>query len=289
MKSKTVNILLLLLFVQYAYTQESEQQANSFATKNSTETFIGNILYAKSINNDAHQFLNVKLHPITISFSSSLKSKEIIPSYDNMMEAIQDGLQGSDILKPNYDFSFSIKELKSFGALAIPFGQNINQDAYFAIPENKKLKKTVAVVNISQSYFTVDMDMQESLTDDPTVNELADELIYVNLIEFGRGAVVVVESASSYQELKGAIEDMLKNDPAQVSELSSSIIGNATIKCMTLGNEEVEITSIDNPFSDIINYMNQDVTANSFGTPISFSASHLKDSKMFVNTFMIDE
>ena len=277
---KIIYATLLLLIGQYSYAQDL-QEANSFTVKNSTETFIGSILKAENMNEKEHRALDVALNPIKISFSNAIKSKEITPSYNNMMQAIEDGLQENNVLKPNYSFSFSISELKSYDDLAILFGQKINPATFFGIATNQKLAKTIAVIDISQSYFSVNMDIPESLSDDPKVSASLDELIYVHSIEFGRRAIVIIESNSSYQEVKDAAQEMLKN----ASDKSSAILANSTIRCMTLGNDNTEEINPDNPLTSVINYMNKSVTVNDFGKPISFSAAHLKDHSVFVNKF----
>ena len=88
MKTKIKYIILLLLVIQTGYAQE----ASKFTVKAPDKTFIGAILEPGSINSDAHQFLDVPLNPITISYSLPMKSQEITPGYDNMMKAIREGL-----------------------------------------------------------------------------------------------------------------------------------------------------------------------------------------------------
>ena len=78
MKTKIKYIILLLLVIQTGYAQE----ANKFTVKAPDKTFIGAILEPGSINSDAHQFLDVLLNPITISYSLPMKSQEITPGYD---------------------------------------------------------------------------------------------------------------------------------------------------------------------------------------------------------------
>ena len=172
MKTKIKYIILLLLVIQTGYAQE----ASKFTVKVPNKTFIGAILEPGSINSDTHQFLDVPLNPITISYSLPMKSQEITPGYDNMMKAIREGLQQNNILKPNYQFSSSIDEIKSYEELAIYFGQKINPSLFFGTSRQKQ-KKTIVVLSISQSFFSVDMDLPESLSDDPTVLEQKDKLM----------------------------------------------------------------------------------------------------------------
>ena len=204
MKTKIKYIILLLLVIQTGYAQE----ASKFTVKAPDKTFIGAILESGSINSDAHQFLDVPLNPITISYSLPMKSQEITPGYDNMMKAFREGLQQNNVLKPNYQFSSSIDEIKSYEELAIYFGQKINPSLFFGTTHQKQ-KKTIVVLSISQSFFSVDMDLPESLSDDPTVLEQKDKLIYVSSIQFGRKAVAIIESDFDSQTVKAAIKDII--------------------------------------------------------------------------------
>lgn len=103
--------------------------------------------------NGLHQLLNVPMNPITISYSLPLKSETIIPSYDNMLRAIQQKLQENNVLKPNYQFSFTLKQIDSYEQLALFFGEEIDLSDLFKITSPNPIHKTVAVLDISQSYF----------------------------------------------------------------------------------------------------------------------------------------
>ena len=72
MKTKIKYIILLLLVIQTGYAQE----ASKFTVKVPNKTFIGAILEPGSINSDTHQFLDVPLNPITISYSLPMKSQD---------------------------------------------------------------------------------------------------------------------------------------------------------------------------------------------------------------------
>lgn len=283
MKTKIKYIILLLLVIQTGYAQE----ASKFTVKIPNKTFIGAILEPGSINSDTHQFLDVPLNPITISYSLPMKSQEITPGYDNMMKAIREGLQQNNILKPNYQFSSSIDEIKSYEELAIYFGQKINPSLFFGTSRQKQ-KKTIVVLSISQSFFSVDMDLPESLSDDPTVLEQKDKLIYVSSIQFGRKAVAIIESDFDSQTVKTAIKDIIsktENNEASILDESMAVIANATVRCMTIGNDNMEETDPDNPLKNLINYLNKKATPEDFGMPITFSAAYLKDNSVFVNKF----
>ena len=166
---------------------------------------------ANNLNDAEHQFLKVRMNPITMIYSFPVKSETIIPSYDNMVKTIEQRLVENDVLKPNYQFSFTIKQISSYLQLYPYFGEEIDLFSYFGITSRHLTSRTAAILDISQSFFSVNMDLPENLSDDPQVHEQMDELIYVNSIEFGRRTVLVVESNVGYQDLSVALNELLDN------------------------------------------------------------------------------
>lgn len=288
MKTRIFFCLLIILGVQYTYAQTT---ATQFMAKNPEQTFIGAIMEANSINKDNHQFIDTPLNPITVSYSlPGIHSMQISsPSYDNMTNAIREILKTNDITKPNLSFSFAVNELQSPGEIASILGQNIDPDFYFGIAE--KTKKTLACIYISQSLFSIDMDMPKDVCSDEKVLARGDELIVINSVWFGRQALVMVESDYDYQEIKMAINELLSGTQTLSTEKiskSKAILANSTIRIMLPGNETMEITNPANPLSDVIAYINRDFSTDDFGKPIKFSAMHLKSRSVFVNEYKME-
>lgn len=288
MKIGTLFFLLIILGVQYTYAQTT---ATLFMTKNPEQTFVGAIMEANSINNDTHQFIDTPLNPITVSYSLPITApaQTLSPSYDNMMNAVREKLEASHITKPNLNFSFTVNELQSPGEIASILGQNINPDFYFGTA--RKTKKTLACIYISQSFFSVDMDIFEDVCSDEKVLARGDELIIVSSVFFGRQALVMVESDYDYREVRMAINELLngtQNFAIEKISKSKAILANSTIRVMLLGNETMEITDPANPLSNVMAYMNREITADDFGKPIKFNAMHLKSRAVFVNQYKID-
>lgn len=74
----------------------------------------------------------------------------------------------------------------------------------------------MAVLDISQSYFSIAMDMpEEELSNSPIVQEQLSELIYVGSIEFGRRSILIVESDLNYQDVKVALNEILNKSTIQ--------------------------------------------------------------------------
>ena len=283
--------LSLLLLLTLSLNAISQKTADRFVAKNPDKTFIGAIMEKKSINQNEHLFINAKLKPITISFSIAAKSITLTPSYENMMNVISEKLKDSKALKTNYNFSYSLKELKSYDDLSWYFGQDIDKEAFFGITKEDTPAKTTAIVDITQTYFSVDMDMSTDgkihTTDENVINK-ANELIYINSIEFGRKVTVIVESNLDYTNLQIAIKEALDNsEGTPMSEKSKEIIANSNIRIMILSNEKLTENHPDNIFANIIEYLDKPVTFNDFGSPVYFQATEVKDASSYKNTYNV--
>ncbi len=283
MKTSIVYIILLLATVQSAYSQEEQRSADKFVAKCPNEIFIGAILEANSINQDTYKIWDVPINPITVSYTFPIKSQTMTPGYSNMMNALHEALKTDDVLKSNYSFSFVIKEIKSYNELAVNWGQQINPERLLGVSPKYQTNKTILMVDITQSFFSIGMDLPESLSTDPKVLQQLDELIYINSIQFGRKITVAIESCSDYYELKESISNLLDHKP--IDSRVRSMLANSTIRIMTVGGNNMEEMNPDNPFAYVLNYFSKEVTPDDFGTPISFSASHIKDNSVFVNKY----
>lgn len=276
---------MFFVIVQLSYGQEGQYSADKFTAKCPNEIFIGAIMEANSINQDTYKFLNVSMNPITIGYTIPIKSQIITPSYNNMIEVLHEALKTNDALKNNYSFSFVIKKIQSYGELAVNWGQIINLQKLLGIALDYKPQKNIVLVDINQSFFSITMDMPESLSTDPQVLQRLDELVFVNSIQFGRKVILVIESNIDYNELQETIHTLLNYK--EVSQKGLAILANSNIRLMTIGNKDIKDIDPNNPFTSILDYFSQRVTPEDFGIPISFSVSNLRDNSVFVNYFDI--
>ena len=79
----------------------------------------------------------------------------------------------------------------------------------------------MAVLDISQSYFSIAMDMPEEeleqLSDSPRAIK---RTYYVGSIEFGRRSILIVESDLNYQDVKVALNEILNKSTTKKGDIS---------------------------------------------------------------------
>ena len=197
-------------------------------------------------------------------------------------------LEANSINQDTYKFlkiSFVIKKIKSYQELAVNWGQNINLQQLLGITPDYKPQKNIILIDINQSFFSIIMDMPESLSTDPQVLQQLDKLAFINSIQFGRKVILVIESNIDYDKLQETIDNLLKSK--EVSQKELAILANSNIRLMTIGNKGIKDINPDNPFTSILTYLSSTVTPDDFGGPISFSASNIKDNSVFVNYFNV--
>lgn len=287
MKTKTIPIVLFLLFTLPSAAQKNE--ATNFAVKNPDKTFVGAVLEYKSVNADVHRFVNLTVpEPITISFSIPIKSKTIVPSYENMMKLVRESVIASGKIEANQSFSYQLQQINSYDLLMWYFGQTVNTETFFGIPLNAKPRKTTAIVGMTQTFFSIGMDFPDDgkLHDkDPEVTRKADQLVYIITLSFGRKVTAVVEADIPFSTLKTAIEEALGSDGKPISPKSSAVLANADIRIMTLGDAAIPELKPDNPFASVMEYFQKPVTAEDFGVPIQFTAAYIKGNSVFSNEY----
>lgn len=212
------------IFIIISYSAYAQQGFDKFTSKNPDKTYIGAIMESDNINEDTHQFLNVPTNPITVSFSVPVKSQEIAPSYDNMMNIIYKAIEEGKIPEQNSSLSHTIREIESYSNLNVFFGQTINPTLLFGTLAYQEPKQNVVAVNLEQSLFSIFMDIPDTPlleTEDVEIDKKA--LIYLNSVSFGRKAIVLVESKQSISKIKEAIEDIIENNntPDKIAKSSN--------------------------------------------------------------------
>lgn len=279
-------LICTCLFLSMSLSAQ-QREAHSFAVKNPSNTFIGGVFDPKSLNTDTHQFVNITV-PESIDITVLRQFKTIIPTYENMMKAVRESVIASGKIDQQKSFSYRIKKIKSYDELEWYFGQTINLETFFGIPQGSNLSKNTVAVDITQEFFSVEMDFPHDgkLHDqDPEIVKREDELVYVSSLTFGRKAILLISSSSDYKDINAAIQESLTNNPKTLSVKSRAILSNADIRIMVIGNPSLPIPSSDTPFASVMEYFNRSVTIEDFGQPIKFTGTWIKTNGMFVNNY----
>lgn len=283
-------LTLYCLFFFIGVSVYAQQGFNSFIAKNPERTFIGAIMKAKNINDDTHQFLNISLNPITISFSHPIKSQKISPSYNNMMKVVENLIKEGKIPMQNVGLSHIIKKIKSYDELNVLFGQKINPTLLFGVPAKKGPKRNIVAINLEQKFLSIYMDIPDRpILDVNKLEDDIDKLIYLNSVTFGRKAIVLVESEQLLSKIKAAINNVMQNydSPEKITETTHSVLSNSNIRIMITGSNIEPGMQSDNALAEALRYFNRPITTKDFVTPIAFTAAWAKDNSVFENNLTL--
>lgn len=286
MKNKLIGIALLILAAISESSYAQEQEAQLFVNKCPEKLFIGAIMNSASLNEDTYQIEEVALNPITVAYTPALTgSHQLEPSYDNMTKAVRDALQSKQAATDEESFSFTVQDLKSYGQIAINWGQQLDLQKFLYIPNSLKPEKNAILIDISRIFFSITMDLPApgTLSNDPKLKGKENELIFVNNIKFGKKYTVVVESNLAADELKAAAKEAMEGN--ELSEKSKAILSNSTIRMLATSSHMLVEPNADNPFEAILKDLKKGATPEDFGVPVFFMASSLKDNASFVNKF----
>ena len=282
----TISVLLLTLVIPQVSGQEMRHFAQKFINKTPNKVFIGAIMDGQTLNEDTYKLQNISINPITITFSiPQVKAIELAaPSYDSMMNVVRNLVTSGTSIKQNDNFSIIVRELNSLNELSINWGAEISPTALFGNMIENSMAQETMFIDISQTFFTLSMEIPSSLTNDKERLDKIQEPIYVNSIQFGKKVTVLVENSANKELLKTAISKTLGNVSLTAEE--EAVLAGSSIHILQIGTSNtLQDINPDNPFATILAYFRQAVSAEDFGVPISFTAAHVGDNSVFENSY----
>ena len=201
---------------QYAITK-STQEFYEISSINPNYTYIGSVLQANSIDIGQYRpvaYPSVLKPEVTISFSLPIRSKTIAPTRSSFNNAIVEAIGDKDFSgKQSQVFSYKMKEFDYYKEVNMAFGANVNIGQLFSIDtsisSDRKQHNTALFIDFSQVYFNVGMDIPYD--GNIFINETERERfanqqpVYINSVNMGRKAVLIVESEESYSNISAAI------------------------------------------------------------------------------------
>jgi len=286
---KSILFFCTAFFFTITVPCKAQQSATVFATKSSQQMYLAGVLDKKAFNEDNHVVLDLIDDNITMSFTG-IAAKSITFHSDKVLmdQAITEVINtlGEDVFQNSNSFSYNIQELDSYNAIQNYFGQAIENNKWFGIAEGKNKPKTLLALDISRVAFSIALDLPPNGQFNMNASDLEkyklDDLIYVNSLSFGRRIIVLIESNIERAKVLQAINAVIEG--AKVSAAHKAILANCTFTSINFGSQEIAMKAAS-PFTNILQYMNAEIKAENYGTPISFGASYVKDNSVFENQY----
>ncbi|PRD57057.1 thiol-activated cytolysin family protein [Sphingobacterium gobiense] len=283
------HLLFLSIFtLLFSGLTVAQERSSVFASKNPSMLYLGGVLKKNSLNQDEHNVLNLIDDDITMSFDgASVRSVTLKAGKDNMYRSLEEAFSkaSSPVFQNNTSFSYNLQEIKQYSAVENDLGQTLNLREWFGISPEAKTPKTLLAVDIKRTAFTAYLDLppEGSFATDP--EEIAkydpEDLIYVNSLSFGRRILMLVESNLDKNTVNTTLKNVLEGE--QLSDHDKAVLANCTFRTVVFGNEEIPISPA--PFEQILDYIDEELTKDNYGMPISFSAACLTDNSVFENTY----
>lgn len=274
-----------LLFSGLSFAQE---RSSVFASKNPSTLYLGGVLKKNNLNEDEHNVLNLIEDDITMSFDgASVRSVTLRAGKDNMYRSLDEAFStsSSPVFQNNTSFSYDLQEIKQYSAVENYLGQTVNLGEWFSILPEAKTPKTLLALDIKRTAFTVYLDLppEGSFATDP--EEIAkynlEDLIYVNSLSFGRRVLILVESNLDKNTVNMTLKNVLESEV--ISDHDEAVLANCTFRTVVFGSEPIPVGPT--PFEHVLDYIEEELTKDSYGLPISFGAAHLKDNSVFENKY----
>lgn len=285
---------------QYAITK-STQEFYEISSINPNYTYIGSVLQANSIDIGQYRpvaYPSVLKPEVTISFSLPIRSKTIAPTRSSFNNAIVEAIGDKDFSgKQSQVFSYKMKEFDYYKEVNMAFGANVNIGQLFSIDtsisSDRKQHNTALFIDFSQVYFNVGMDIPYD--GNIFINETERERftnqqpVYINSVNMGRKAVLIVESEESYSNISVAIRTAfnigLVSGELTLDAETEEMLKKAQIYIYIIGGDGEEAAKVVNGFGAFQEFIIKGgvYSKEVYGVPISFSAAYASDNSMFIS------
>ena len=285
---------------QYTDTK-AIQEFYEMASINTNYVYLGSVLKASSINEGRYSpvaYANAYKPEITVSFSLPVKSMTIAPKLSSFTNAIIDAIGDKDFSgKQSQVLSYKMKEFTYYKEVSMAFGANVNIGQLFSINtsvngEKKKLN-TALFIDFSQIYFSASMDIPDDgnifLNESTRQQYLSQNPVYINSVNLGRKAVMIVESEESYETLTVAIRSAFNagivNGSLSLDNTTKEILNKADISIYIIGGDGEDVANTIKGFTEFQNFIIKGgvYSTEVYGVPISFSAAYASDNSMFIS------
>lgn len=285
---------------QYAITK-STQEFYEISSINPNYTYIGSVLQANSIDIGQYRpvaYPSVLKPEVTISFSLPIRSKTIAPTRSSFNNAIVEAIGDKDFSgKQSQVFSYKMKEFDYYKEVNMAFGANVNIGQLFSIDtsisSDRKQHNTALFIDFSQVYFNVGMDIPYDgnifINETEREHFANQQPVYINSVNMGRKAVLIVESEESYSNISVAIRTAfnigLVSGELTLDAETEEMLKKAQIYIYIIGGDGEEAAKVVNGFGAFQEFIIKGgvYSKEVYGVPISFSAAYASDNSMFIS------
>ncbi|MFO0762274.1 MAG: thiol-activated cytolysin family protein [Byssovorax sp.] len=266
---------------------------------NSATLWPGVVIRGKDAQEGLLTPLGVKLAPVVFSVSLENITNSPVgemenPSLSAFRDARNEILAGGVTGATPASLDFDVVELHSESQLSTSLGAGLNwpggPEIAASFDFSSSDKKTKILVNLTQAYYTIDVDSPTHPQDffDPsvTVDDLKAEVgagnppLYVQSITFGRRVIFAVESNESATDIKAALEATYKGAVdvnAKVSAEHKQMLSSSSIRAFVIGGAGGEATGAISGFEGLITYIKNggNYSKDSPGAPIAYKLAYL--------------
>nr|WP_315402505.1 thiol-activated cytolysin family protein [uncultured Sphingobacterium sp.] len=289
--------------LQGSVSKNNVEQFYEIATLAPNYIYLGSVLSSASINTGLYEpvgYASLLKPKITASFSLPVRSKEISPTRSSLNNAVIDAVGDRNFSgKQSQVFTYKMKQLEFYKEAKLAFGANVNIASVFNISAavaSGKIQRTSALVcDFSQIYFNIAMDVPDDgniFKDEPTRQSfLFKDPVYVNMVNYGRKGVILVESVENYNELSVAVRTAFNagivNGSISLDTNTKRILTEAEISICIIGGDGQAAVRTVKGFDEFQNFIiNGGVyTSEVYGVPISFGAAYAATNGMFQTEF----
>lgn len=261
-------VYLICALLSSVYAQENTRFA-FLIPKSPDALYLGAVLKKDALLGEEHQ-------PINLTITKKMPAFFLDASFD------VDQIEGTKIayeaylkkfmpelvrINPVQDIYFKTHSIKKKADLESIFGTKTDVTSWFGVDIDQAVGKNYILMDFGITYFHVSTDM---LYEDWTkISSLKaadlDNHLYVNGIGYGKRFLILVESASSEQELKNIIERFFFDKP--ITATDKTILANSSFHALTFGKDAIAPDK-ENPVKAYVDYLKKPFTKEDYGTPV---------------------
>ncbi|MBM4360962.1 MAG: thiol-activated cytolysin family protein, partial [Deltaproteobacteria bacterium] len=270
---------------------------------NSATLWPGNVVRGADAENGVLTPVGVDLAPVTFSVSleniagSPVATMEK-PSLSSFRLARNSILASGVTGATPASLDFEVRKVSNESQLAVALGASASwpggADISASFDFNSSTQKTKILVNFTQAYYTIDVDTPvapskffapgTSVEDLEKWISLTSPPVYVQSITYGRRVIFSVQTDSSAEEIKAALEAAYKGVAVEasgsISVQQKQLLRDSTIRAFVLGGSGDDAAAVIDGFDSLAEYIKKggSYSPESPGAPIAYKLAYLDNA-----------